>query len=242
MLVIGHRGAAGEAPENTIAGFRHAIERGVRHFELDVQMSRDEKLVVIHDNKVDRTSYSHGRVNQFSAADLAKMDARRSGPPWPRKKDAHIATLDAVLEATPATKSYQIEVKSARRSVIEHIAEQIAQRFPTRRAARRVVITSSDLKLHACLQDIAPHLSRGLVSLQPDPLETLRQHGCDYLIAGCAVCNAYLVSRARRAGIKVSVWTVNDPETIKNLYRQNVHSVITDYPSMALPLVGNLMR
>lgn len=72
MLVVGHRGAAGEASENTIAGFRHAIEHGVRHFELDVQISRDEKLVVIHDNKVNRTTYSRGRVNQFSAGELAK--------------------------------------------------------------------------------------------------------------------------------------------------------------------------
>lgn len=238
MLVYGHRGAGGEAPENTIAGFRHAVERGVRHFELDVQMSRDEKLVVIHDSKVNRTSYSRGSVNQFSAGELAKMDARRSGPPWPRKKGANIATLDAVLAATPETQSYQIEVKSARRSVIELVAEQLSQRFPTRQAARCIIVTSSDLKLHDCLQDIAPHIARGLVSVKPDPLDTLLKYECDYLVTGWAVCNYYMVSRARKAGIEVSVWTVNDPRIIKNLYRLRVHSVITDYPSMALPLVG----
>ena len=101
MLVYGHRGAAGEAPENTIAGFRHAIERGTRHFELDVQMSKDDKLVVIHDNKVNRTTYCRGNVNQFTASELANMDARRGTPPWPRKRGANIATLDALLDATP---------------------------------------------------------------------------------------------------------------------------------------------
>lgn len=242
MLVYGHRGAAGEAPENTITGFRHAIERGTRHFELDVQMSKDDKLMVIHDNKVNRTTFSRGNVNQFSASELAKMDARRSGPPWSRKKDANIATLDAVLEATPETKSYQVEVKSARRAVIERVAEQLASRFPTRQAARRIIVTSSDLKLHACLQEIAPHITRGLVSMKPDPMDTLQEYQCDYLIAVWGVCNYYLVLRARRAGIQVSVWTVNDPQIIKNLYRLKVHSVITDYPSMALPLVGSLMR
>ncbi len=242
MLVYGHRGAAGEAPENTIAGFRHAIERGTRHFELDVQMSKDGKLVVIHDNKVNRTTYCRGNVNRFTANELAKMDARRGTPPWPRKKDANIATLDAVLDATPETKSYQIEVKTARQAVINNIAEQLAERFPNRRAAQRIIVTSSDLKLHASLQEIAPHISRGLVSLQPNPLATLQEYQCDYLAAAWGVCNYYLVQRARKAGIQVSVWTVNDPLLIKNLYRLNVHSVITDYPSMALPLVGSLQR
>lgn len=242
MLVYGHRGAAGEAPENTIAGFQHAIECGIRHFELDVQMSKDGKLVVVHDNKVNRTTFCRGKVNAFTASELAKMDARRGTPPWPRKKGANIATLEAVLDATPETKSYQIEVKSARRAVIENVAEQLAERFSTRRAARRVIVTSADLKLHACLQEIAPHITRGLVSMRPDPLDTLQHYQCDYLIAEWGVCNYYLVSRARKVGIAVSVWTVNDPQIIKNLFRLRVHSVITDYPSMALPLVGQLMR
>lgn len=242
MLVYGHRGAAGEAPENTIAGFRHAIERGTRHFELDVQMAKNDQLVVIHDSKVNRTTYSRGNVMHFTAGELAKMDARRSTPPWPRKKDANIPTLDAVLDATPETKSYQIEVKPARRSVIERVAEQLANRFPSRQAARRIIVTSSDAKLHACLQQIAPHITRGLVSMKPDPMATLQNCQCDYLIAVWGVCSYYLISRARKAGIPVSVWTVNDPQIIKRMYRLNVHSVITDYPSMALPLVGSLMR
>ena len=176
MLVYGHRGAAGEAPENTIAGFQHAIERGTRHFELDVQMSKDGKLVVVHDNKVNRTTFCRGNVNAFTARELAKMDARRGTPPWSRKKGANIATLDAVLDATPETKSYQIEVKPARRAVIEQVAGQLADRFPTRNAARRIIVTSSDLKLHACLQEMAPHITRGLVSMQADPMETLQNY------------------------------------------------------------------
>ncbi len=104
------------------------------------------------------------------------MDARRGTPPWSRKKGANIATLDAVLDATPETKSYQIEVKPARRAVIEQVAGQLADRFPTRNAARRIIVTSSDLKLHACLQEMAPHITRGLVSMQADPMETLQNY------------------------------------------------------------------
>ena len=85
MKIYGHRGAAGEAPENTLAGFLHAIEYGTQYVELDVQLSADGHLVVIHDSRVDRTTGIAGRVDQFTATELSKMDARQDCPPWPTK-------------------------------------------------------------------------------------------------------------------------------------------------------------
>src|SRR5439155_21621382 len=77
MLLFGHRGARGEAPENTLAGFAHARRAGVAAFELDVRPTADGRLAVIHDATVDRTTNATGAVSDFTAADLARLDARR---------------------------------------------------------------------------------------------------------------------------------------------------------------------
>lgn len=242
MKVYGHRGAAGEAPENTIAGCRHAIERGTRYLELDLGLSKDNRLVVIHDKKLQRTTYSHGQVSAYTAAELAKMDARRSGPPWRGRKQIGIPTLEAVLEATPEAKGYFLEVKPASRKVTLQIAELLVELFPTARSARRIVITSMNPQLHVHLREVAPHLSLGLITLRPDAARELEEFDYQHLILPWGVCNPYVVRSARKQGAEVAVWTVNDPQMIKNLFRLKVDSIITDYPSMALPMVGSLMR
>ncbi len=83
MLIYGHRGARGEAPENTLAGFHRALAAGASRVELDLRLSSDEELVVIHDETVNRTTDGRGLVAHKSVAELARLDARRAGPDWP---------------------------------------------------------------------------------------------------------------------------------------------------------------
>ena len=75
MIVYGHRGARGEAPENTIAGCRHAFERGARHLEIDLRLSKDQQLVVLHDDRLRRTAAVRGKVSHYTAKELAALDA-----------------------------------------------------------------------------------------------------------------------------------------------------------------------
>ena len=95
-LLVAHRGGAAEAPENTLAAFRRALSLGVRWFELDVQMSRDGELVVIHDHTVDRTTNGTGEVGSLSLQDLRKLD---SGS-WfdPHYRGEPVPTLREMLE------------------------------------------------------------------------------------------------------------------------------------------------
>lgn len=242
MQVYGHRGAAGEAPENTIAGALHALERGARYIEIDLRLSADDQLVVIHDKSLKRTTGESGKPAQYKARQLAAMDARQDGPTWPRKRDCGVPTLDALLKATGKMQGYQLEVKSDTKTAIKRIASHLLERFPTASAARKVVVTSSDFFLHEYLGDIAPHIIRGLVIMRPDSLSNLEKLGCSYCAMHWSGCNPYTVRQLRKYGIHISVWTVNDAQIIKNLYRLKVDSVITDYPSMAVPLVGALER
>jgi glycerophosphoryl diester phosphodiesterase len=242
VKVYGHRAAAGESPENTIAGCRHAIERGARYLELDLRLSADDKLVVIHDRKVNRTTDKRGAVDRYTASTLAAMDARQSGPPWPRKKDAGVPTLDAVLAATPEIKGYYLEVKSGPERNTQLMAELLAERFASRAAAKKVVVTCMNPNLHYYLRERAPHIPLGLISLRPDAVRELEEFDYQQLILPWGVCNPLLIRRAHKCDVEVAVWTVNDPQLVRNMYRIKVDSIITDYPSMALPMVASLMR
>lgn len=242
MLVYGHRGAGGEAPENTIAGCQHAIERGARYLELDMRLSKDDQLVMIHDDSVDRTTGEKGKVNTYTTAELKKMDARQSGAPWPNKRNTGVVTLDEMLDATPDIKGYQLEVKTGSSAQMERIAELLAERFSSESSVERVVITSSSMTLLQHLMTLAPHIPRGYISITPNPFPVLDRFKCSLLAMNWSVCNIINLGHARRKGFHISVWTVNDASVVKNIYRSKVDSVITDYPSMALPLIASLER
>jgi glycerophosphoryl diester phosphodiesterase len=242
MHIYGHRGAAGEAPENTIAGCRHGIERGVKRIEIDLRLSADNELVVVHDKTLNRTTDSKGNVSSLRATELGKLDGRGDGPPWPRKKDTGVPTLDKLLDATPELEHYQLEVKSDSRAVMGTIAELLAERFPTASSAEKVVITSSNKIILKLLGEKAPHLQRGIVATNPTTFQAAYELKVDYFCMHWSICHPYFVKDLKRRNIKPSVWTVNDPTIIKNLHKMKVHSIITDYPSMAIPLVGSLER
>jgi len=104
------------------------------------------------------------------------------------------------------------------------------------------VVTSSSKYLHECLADIAPHIQRGMVISHTNEIPTLLELGCVYSAMHWAACDQTSVRTLKKAGVHISVWTVNDAQLIKNLYKMKVDSVITDYPSMAIPLVSALER
>ena len=242
MLVYGHRGAGGEAPENTIAGCRHAIDRGTRYLELDMRLSNDDKIVMIHDESVDRTADHKGKVNDYTAAELRDMDARQSGVPWPDEQDTGIVTLAEMLDATPEIKGYQLEVKNGPTKQLERIAELLVEQFPSEASVEKVIVTSSSLTLLQRLMTLAPYIPRGYISITPNPFPVVDRFKCSLLAMNWSVCNLINLGHARRKGLHTSVWTVNDASVIKNFHRSKVDSVITDFPSMALPLVASLER
>src|SRR3984957_14426501 len=96
MLLIAHRGASGHAPENTLAAFRKAIAQGVAFIETDLQLTKDARLVAIHDETVNRTTTGHGAVHDLSLYDLRKLDAGS----WFGSEFAgeRIPTLEEILE------------------------------------------------------------------------------------------------------------------------------------------------
>ncbi len=242
MEVYGHRGAAGEAPENTIAGCRHAIERGVRRIEVDLQFSSDGHIVIVHDGTVNRTTGKKGKVSAHTARQLQQMDANRFGPLWPAKKLIGIPSLEKLLSSTPELKKYQLEVKPGSKRDMKRMAEMLSDRFALKKDAKRIIITSSNTNVLRFVNEMAPHIERGIVATTKGDLKTASALGLDYFCAHWKLCTPALLRKAQASGMHVSCWTVNEPSVVKKLYRMGADSIITDYPSMAIPLVSSLMR
>ena len=241
MIIYGHRGAQGEAPENTIAGCRHAIDRGVRHVEIDLRLSKDLDLVVIHDDKLKRTTDRRGNVSDLTTKELSRLKANHSGTPWPGKKDLGVPSLHSLYEACPEIQSWQLELKPGKqqynRQLIDALSEWLSDDH------EGCIVTSSDTQMVANMKEQIPSLDTGLVSVKPDPTSDLLDSHCNYLIGAWAIAgNPWLIRYLHRKNIHISAWTVNDASVIKNLHRMKVDSVITDYPSMALPLVASLQQ
>ena len=223
MQIYGHRGAAGEAPENTIAGCLHAIECGVKYIEIDLRLSSDDQLIVLHDTTLRRTAGVKGKPSKYTARELAGMDARADGPPWPRKKDCGVPTLESLLKATGKLKGYQLEIKPDSKATIKRIAQHLTARFPTASAASKTVVTSSDVFLHKYLKEMAPHIRRGMVITYASEVPTLIELGCEYSAMNWSACDPDTIRTLRKAGKHISVWTVNDAAMVKKL-----HKVATD--------------
>lgn len=234
MFVIGHRGARGEAPENTLASFLHARASGVRHFELDVRLSFDDRPVVIHDERIDRTTGESGDVADYPAAHLAGFDARRGTPGW--HMPTGIPTLEEVLIACADTESWQLEIKSDQPARIKKLVPAMAEIIERLRMADRVTLTSLDVAVLKIVKKEAPQLQRAYVAetSEPAPLATALQLGCSLLVSNWKLTDEKMVADAHAAGIPVSVWTVNDLMVAERMRNIGVDSLITDFPTALL--------
>ena len=229
--LVGHRGARGEAPENTLASFQVAIEAGVTEMELDVRLSSDGQLIVLHDSDITRTTGMQGNVRQFTRAQLGVMDARRNTPGW--HSPTGIPSLQEVVDLCGPQMRFQFEVKGADRAVLHQLAHHLTHMIHEQQLQSRVVVTSSHTGFLRMMATMAPDIERGYVCeyryLQPT--RRAQGLGCSWLIAHYSLVTPALMRRARKRGLKVSVWTVNDLTEADRLTRLNVDSIITDYPT-----------
>ena len=237
-LIYGHRGAKGEAPENTLNSFLRCLEHGVTRCELDLHLSFDGELMVIHDPTLKRTTGRRGKVSEQLADDLVRMDAREGGPGWVRP--CPIPRLAELFERCEF-EHWQLEVKSASKDRASRTVQAI-QRLVGRFGLReRITVTSSSRTVLRALEELAPDLSRGLVAEYAwlDPLKVAAHYGCDLLALNWMLCTPERLLKAQKQGLHVSVWTVNEPALMRRLADFGVDSLITDFPGLATATIGN---
>lgn len=242
MIVYGHRGAKGEAPENTLAGFLHAYRHGIRHFELDLVLSKEGTPVLVHDLTVDRTTSSRGSVGTFTTAELADMDARRNTSSWPTRTG--IPTLESLLDMFDDLEHLQLEVKKDSRQRLNVLCNRLTEIIQRRGLYQKAVVTSTTPWFLREIRRRDRNIQTGLVAERrfPGPLGTATRLGCRYFCANWKILNRELVEAAHQRGMHVSAWTVNRIHDMLKLEAIGVDSIITDYPTSTRIFFDNRAR
>lgn len=239
MQIYGHRGAKGEAPENTPAGFEHLRKLGIHRVELDIVLDRNHEAIVIHDDTLDRTTNQQGFVKDFDAISLAQLDAR--GRDWQERwpSATGVPTLEAVLQEWPQLESMQIEVKKMPMNLRAATAKRVIELCEQFQLHERGIITSQYVPFLAYLKSTHCKQARGLVasSLSKDVVKEAVDLGCTYLCLKWTLCNEHLVKEAHAAGLTVSLWTVNETSHLDKFLNWGVDSLITDYPSRFIAMM-----
>ncbi|AXG78815.1 glycerophosphodiester phosphodiesterase [Streptomyces paludis] len=267
IQVIAHRGASEDAPEHTLAAYMKAIEDGADALECDVRLTADGHLVCVHDRRVNRTSNGRGAVSALELADLAALDFgswkdSEESPDWRDPGFTSVLTLERLLElVADAGRPLQlaIETKHPTRwaGQVEERLLQLLRRFgldnpgtatgaeaagdgPGSQSAVRIMSFSAR-SLHR-IASAAPQLPT--VYLMQFVSPRLRD---GWLPAGAQIAGPGIrivrnhpgyIARLHRAGRRVHVWTVNEPEDVELCVRLGVDAIITNRPKQVLAQLG----
>jgi len=207
---------------------------GIDAFELDVRLSADEQLVVMHDATVDRTTDGSGSLSSFTAAELALLDARAEHPDWPAR--VGVPTLAQLLEEIPNASQWELEIKSDAPDRMERVCRQLARFVEEYELRGRATVTSFDPVALELIAVAAPDLPRCYIARFDtlDSLETARELGCAQVAIPLKTGSAAMVAASRAAGMRVAGWQGNSPEDIRTLVGWGVDQITTDFPTMAL--------
>ncbi|MGK0445382.1 MAG: glycerophosphoryl diester phosphodiesterase [Bermanella sp.] len=225
MKIYGHRGAKGVAMENSLAGFQLAASQGIDRFELDVRLSSDGQLMVVHDEKLKRLANSQLSVSKSSAQILGSTTLKGT--------QQGIPTLEQVVAACPNVVHWQFEIKTL--STNPGFLQPMAQLIERFNLQEKVVITSKHTGILRAFKRSLPHIARGYVQEWPLPngLRTALALQCTHLCLNKSLARPSYIQKAQRKGLNVSVWTVNDADDMARLYRYKADSIISDYPQAA---------
>jgi len=226
--IIGHRGAAALAPENTLASFRKAAELGVRWVEPDVHLTLDGELAVIHDPTLDRTTNGHGKVIQATANDLSKLDAG-NGEPVPLLR--HLLKLAEELSL-----GVNIELKGEE----SHADATILALTKALQGHRAPVLISSfqDAMMDAAFAALS-HIPRGV--LHSRLTKTWNRRAKALQASSIHLSDRWVkqrhVEEIKAQGYACAIYTVNSPDRAETLWSWGVDAIFSDLPLPMLELL-----
>ncbi|WP_026708239.1 glycerophosphodiester phosphodiesterase [Flavobacterium frigidarium] len=222
MLKIGHRGAKGYEPENTLIGFEKALALGVDQIELDIHLSADGEIMVIHDETIDRTTNGSGCVNSLTCTELQQFRI---------KEQQHIPTLIEVLNLIDRKCSVNIEIKST------NLADKLVtvlEQFITKKHWKfsQFIVSSFEWDTLEKVRSLNPEISIGVLTDTniEDALAFAKKIRAQAINPDFQLLSKYNVSAMQQAGFQVFPWTVNEIEDIKKIQSYKVDGIISDFP------------
>lgn len=236
MILFGHRGAKGEAPENTMTGFAYARRVGVRAFEIDVRLTADHEVILLHDASVDRTTDGSGAAAELTWAQIAALDARAGFRDWP--EPCRVPMLEEFLSvyADSEIARLEIEIKRDTPERLEILSETLISLIGRYGVADRIMLSSFAPDALRTVRRIAPELPRSYIGAYDHPhfLETALDLGCAQADIPLKTGSLEMVRAAHAHDLRVTGWPGNTREEIEALIRWEVDGITTDFPSQAL--------
>ncbi len=227
VAIIAHRGASAVAPESTRAAIREAIRARADMIEVDVQMTRDGRLVVFHDDRLERTTTGAGRLTAKSAATLARLDCGS----WfhPRFADQRILSVAQLFRIVPPRIVLNLELKRSRNAGL--LLRNIHSLIRRVGRSRSLLISSFEPRLLAGLR--RTRLRRALICRR-QPTRVLEQAirlRCWAWHPRQDVVTPQHIARAHAAGLRVHVWTVDHLRLARRLIAWGVDGLFTNDPA-----------
>ncbi|MCJ7615644.1 MAG: hypothetical protein MUO43_03805 [Desulfobacterales bacterium] len=218
MMIMGHRGAAALEPENTLLSIRKAMEIGVDAVEIDVHLSKDKEIVLMHDSTLDRTTNGTGPVNNYTLSELKKYDAG---------KGETIPTLQQVMELTDKKVILVIELKEKDTEKI--VVEQIKKNG----LKDNVYVISFWHMLVKNVKKMDSGIKTGVL-LVGCPVDTsiAEQISADALVMKYTFVDAEFVELSHNNGLKVFIWNIDDPNLVKPFADMGVDGIGSNNPGI----------
>jgi len=235
IRVIAHRGFSGQAPENTLIAIRQAIEVGADMVEIDVTVTADGHVILLHDETLDRTTDSAGLPTAKTLEEIRKLDAGS----WfaPEYAGEGIPTLTEALETVKDRILINVEIKS---EAVEHgVVPKVAALIIEHEMLDQVVVSSFSPKALTQMKTVDPAVITATLFNKElhtdlDPLEIIQEVGSrEFNISGKRLTVA-MVERCHRHSIPVAVYTVNEPDEMLRLIDMGVDAVFTDHPDLMI--------
>lgn len=233
-LIMGHRGFQARYPENTMVSFLAAVEAGAQFVELDVTLTRDNQVAIMHDDTVDRTTDGRGQVSDYDLDALQKLDAGS----WfhPCFTGERIPSLEEVLEKVAPRAHINIEIKSHELfdcALTGQVEQGVIDLVLARGVEKRILISSFDPEVLKRIQQLYPGITVSLIS---------EQSPFDETVAQCLELGAFsyhphldyidreLVGALHKADVYVFPWNINDAGDIHHAFSMGVDGLIAKDP------------
>lgn len=230
--IFAHRGYSGKYPENTMIAFKKALECGVDGIELDIQLTKDGEVVIIHDETIDRTTTGKGFVIDYTYEELEKFDASF------KFKDLGFNKIPTLREYFQLVKDYDIVTNVELKIGINEylgIEEKVWELIKEYNLEEKVIISSFNHFSVMRMKKIAPQLKYGFLSEDwiIDAGKYTHSHGvqCYHPRFNNLVPN--VIKELKKYNLEINTWTVNLEEDMRYLYSNNIDVIITNYPELA---------
>lgn len=239
MINFAHRGASKYYPENTILSIREGIKTGATGLEIDVHKSKDNKLVVIHDEDIERTFIGKGLIKDYTLKELKGFKCRNKN--FEDNLECRIPTLEEVLELVKASRVIlNIELKTDEIHY-EGIEKDVIDLVNKYELKNRVILSSFNHESIKISREIDSEFKTGLLYYQPikDVVNYAKDFGANAIHPDIRLVSEELIKEAKENNIDVNIYTVNTPILMRKLISAGVSGVFTDYPDLLQEIINN---